>query len=58
MTPIKLVLFHLQNFQNVPYLDEIKDKLIRSGYQVSNEDLDYVMKSEFTTKEILIVTIF
>lgn len=56
MTPIKLVLFHLQNFQNIPYLDEIKNKLIQTGYQVSNEDLNYVMKSEFTTKEIIIVT--
>lgn len=56
MTPIKLVLFDLQNFQNITYLNEIKDKIRDNGYQVLDEDLNYVMKSEFTTKEILIVT--
>jgi dTDP-glucose pyrophosphorylase len=56
MTPIKIVLFNFQNFQNITYLDEIKNKIIQTGYQVSNEDLNDVMKSEFTTKEILIVT--
>ena len=56
MTHIKLVLFHLQNFQNTPYLNELKNKLRSNGYEVLEEDLNYVMSSEFTTKEILIVT--
>jgi dTDP-glucose pyrophosphorylase len=56
MTPIKVVLFHLQNFQNITYLDEIKDLLKNNGYQVLDKDLNYVIDSEFTTKEILIVT--
>lgn len=56
MSNIKLVLFHLQNFQNIPYLNELKNKLISNGYKVLDEDLNYVMSSEFTTKEILIVT--
>lgn len=56
MNPIKLVLFHLQNFQNMPYLEELKTKLRSNGYEVLDEDLNYVMSSEFTTKEILIVT--
>lgn len=53
---IKLVLFHLQNYQNTSYLDELKYKLRLNGYEVLDEDLNYVMTSDFTTKEILIVT--